>query len=127
MKKIYVSIPMNGRSDDAIESSIEKIRKVSETILDEKVEVVNPFVPKTAKERPIEALGRSIIKMQKADFMVGVYDAWEYAGCQVEANVANLYGVKTIRLGIEYICPDVVKMRREMLEASRSTAETSEV
>lgn len=113
MKKIYISVPMNGRTNEDIQASIDKMVAVTEAILEDKVEVVNPFNPKTSKDKPIEAIGKNIAKMQKADLLVGVYNTWDYRGCDVELYVANAYGIKTIRFDLEFICPDVIRMRRE--------------
>ena len=113
MKKIYISVPMNGRTNEDIEISISKMVSIAEAILGEEVEIVNPFNPKTSKEKPIEAIGKSIAKMQKADLLVGVYNTLDYRGCDVELYVANAYGIKTIRFDLEFICPDVIRMRRE--------------
>lgn len=109
MKKIFLSLPMSGRSDEEIMAQIEEMK--AEFLLKnpfdkgEEIEfvhnfqemevVTNTFDPFEG-ERKIPALyylGRAINKMAYCD---GVYfgNGWTRArGCQIEREVAYTYGM----------------------------------
>ena len=113
MKKIFISMPMQGREKEDIEASFSKVERVAEAILGEEVEVINPYKVKKAKEKPLESLGKSLAKMAKADYTICLDDTWEYRGCEVERMAASSYGIQTIILNLEFICPDIISKRRE--------------
>lgn len=113
MKKIFISMPMQGREKEDIEMSFSKVERVAEAILGEEVEIVNPYTVKKSKEKPLETLGKGFAKMARADYMICLDDTWEYRGCEVERMAASSYGIKTIILNLELICPDIIRKRRE--------------
>lgn len=116
MKKLFISCPMRGRSNESILASIEQMHKIAEAIFGEELEVVQTHVimnepPRNADER-LWHLGNSIQKMATADYFIGVYDAdKENYGCIIENHVAKLYGVPQYLVDIKYIAPDVMEER----------------
>ena len=114
MKKLFISCPMRGRSNESILASIEQMHKIAEAIFGEELEVVQTHVimnepPRNADER-LWHLGNSIQKMATADYFIGVYDAdKENDGCIIENHVAKLYGVPQYLVDIKYIAPDVME------------------
>lgn len=96
MKTVMISLPMNGRSDDAIKADIERSSEylksygfdtIANTLFEDDPEVKHPAV---------WYLGNALIKMSSCDavyFMRG----WEDArGCQIEHAVAEKYGLEII-------------------------------
>ena len=96
MKTVMISLPMNGRSDDAIKADIERSSEylkshgfdtIANTMFEDDPEVKHPA---------LWYLGNTLIKMSSCDavyFMRG----WENArGCQIEHAAAEKYGLEII-------------------------------
>ena len=117
MIKIYISMPMRGRTDENIQKSFDKVTKLAAILLDDDVVVVNPFTPRTQKSdkipmrHDVQALGESISLMSLADHAFFVDDFYNYPGCTVERRVCEDYNIPWDKFELEHICPDVVKMR----------------
>ena len=94
MKKIFISQPMKGKTNDAILSERETAIKSAEKKLGEKVEVIDSFFQYApAEAKPLWFLGKSIELLSTAD---GAYFAkgWETArGCRIEHQCAVEYGI----------------------------------
>lgn len=116
MKKLFISCPMRGRSNESIVASIEQMYKIAEAIFGEELEVVQSHVimnepPQNVDER-LWSLGNAIQKMGEADCYIGVCDPEkENHGCIIENHVAKLYGVPQYLVDIKYIAPDVMEER----------------
>ncbi len=97
MKKLFISQPMRGKTDEVIlkerEIAIEKARDV----LGEDVEVLETFFDDfSADAKPLEYLARSIKFLAKAD-VAYFADGWENArGCKIEHECAVEYGIDII-------------------------------
>lgn len=89
-KKVFISMPMNGKTDKRIREDLEKAkRKVVDGYGD--VEFVDSYFKDGDKEDPIKMLGESIKLLADAD-MVYFCDGWESArGCRIEHEVATVY------------------------------------
>lgn len=117
MTKIYISMPMRGRTDENIQKSFDKIEKLARILLDDDVVVVNQFKPRAKKSEDIpirhnvQALGESISLMSLADLVFFVDDYYRYPGCAIERDVCNNYNIPWETFGLKYICQDVVEMR----------------
>lgn len=117
MTKIYISMPMRGRTDENIQKSFDKVEKLARILLDDDVVVVNPFKPRAKKSDKIpmrsdvQALGESISLLSLADHMFYVDDYYCYPGCNIEKDVCSNYGIPCTSLRLDQICPDVVEMR----------------
>lgn len=119
MTKIYISMPMRGRTDENIKKSFDKMEKLARILLDDDVVVVNPFAPKSKKSddipirHDVQALGESISLMSLADHAFFVDDCYDYRGCIIEKDVCRAYDIPWDSFGLEYICPDVAERRKE--------------
>ena len=96
MKKLFISVPMRGRTEENIKKSREDLHKLAEIMFGEKLEVLNSIVAEEAPEcerQRIWYLGKSIEIMSQADYFIGIeyYDMWP--GCAVECRVARDYGI----------------------------------
>lgn len=100
MKKLFISQPMRGKSNEEILAVREKAIKSAERNLGEPVEVIDSFfqdisVPEEA-QRPLWCLGKSLELLAKADvtyFAPGWGDA---RGCKIEHECAKEYGIDII-------------------------------
>ena len=97
MKKLFISQPMKGKSDEEILKERNKAIAEAERLCDDTVEVLDSFfqyVPADAK--PLWFLGKSLELLAKADvayFAPGWADA---RGCKIEHLCAVEYGIDRI-------------------------------
>lgn len=99
MKKVFVSQPMRGRTDEEILEERAKILKIAEAYLGDSVTVVENFF-KDGDLSPVQCLGDSISLMATADLVVFA-PGWRKArGCKIERMVAKEYQIPTLDLVI---------------------------
>lgn len=97
MKKLFISQPMRGKSDEEILATRERAIESAERNLGEKVEVIDSFF----KDSPVEAkplwfLGKSLELLSTAD-VAYFASGWEKArGCRIENICAIEYGIDVI-------------------------------
>ena len=98
MKKLFVSVPMKGRTEEEIKSSIQKMKKIAEIYEGEELELIDSYIednpPKGSKEA-VWYLGESLKKLAQADVFVGIDEAYDWNGCYIERDTAQRYGIKT--------------------------------
>ncbi len=96
MKKLFISQPMNGLSNEAIETRRNEIIEAVKGDYGD-IEVIDSFfkdAPHDAK--PLWFLGESLKKLSEAD-IVFFEDGWENArGCKIEHECASAYGLAII-------------------------------
>ena len=100
MKKVFISQPMRGLTDEEILAKREIIKKTIESELGEKVEFIDSFMEdypgEINKHIPVWYLGKSIQFLSQADIAYFGGD-WENArGCRIEYQIAKEYGIKII-------------------------------
>ena len=89
MKKLFISVPMKGRTDEAIRNSMEKMHKIAELTFGEELEVLETHIPPEAPDGvnpSIWCLGRSIQKLAEADYFIGIGYTDYYHGCRSEVD-----------------------------------------
>lgn len=108
--KLFISCPMNGRTEENIKKSFEVMKRIAEAYTGETLHVVNPYEPKTFESDAdrIRGLSDSLKLMAEADYFITCENYFEYRGCSVENKVAGLYGLKRILAMTEYATPDVL-------------------
>ena len=95
MTKIFISQPMNGKTNEEIENErnyiIDKLRE------NECVEIIDSFFKDAPHDtKPLWYLGESIKLMSEAD-VVFFCNGWQTArGCQIEHDCALEYGIDTM-------------------------------
>lgn len=112
MKKLFVSVPMRGRTEENIKSSMAKLKAIAEAYEGEELELINTYISINVSEstnHPIWCLGESIKKLAKADAFIGCYDFYDrYPGCAIETAIAKRYGIKCYdEIDLKYVCPDI--------------------
>lgn len=97
MKKLFISQPMNGKTDTEILEVREKAIKSAERELGEKVEVIDSFFRNApVKANPLWFLGKSLELLSEAD-VAYFAKGWEEArGCKIEHQCAIDYGIELI-------------------------------
>ena len=97
MKKLFISQPMRGKSDEEILKEREKAIKSAEKQMDEPVEVSDSvFQSAPTDASPRWYLGESLKLLATAD-VAYFAKGWEKArGCKIEHTCAVEYGIPTI-------------------------------
>lgn len=102
MKKLFISQPMRGLTDEEILRAREEIKVKAERIIGEEVEVLQSFFEdyKPVGNMPVAYLGKSISLLAEAD-IVYFGEGWEEArGCKIEYQVAKEYGIDIIKVKV---------------------------
>lgn len=97
MKKLFISQPMRGKTDEEILAERKKAIESAERNLGEPVEVIDSFFQNApADARPLWFLGRSLELLSTADIAYFA-KGWEDArGCRIENQCAIEYGIEVI-------------------------------
>ena len=97
MKKLFISQPMRGKTNEEILREREKAIASAERELGEKVEVIDSFFQDApAEAKPLWFLGKSLELLSTADVAYFV-PGWEDArGCRIENTCAVEYGITVI-------------------------------
>lgn len=130
MKKLFISVPMKGRTEENIQRSRAFLHQYAELMVGEELEVIDSYidvydVPFTAHD-DIYCLGLSVSKMADADYFVGIdycNDIWH--GCNIEWSVAQSYGIPWFSVSWERIpafadMHEVQRTHWEKMEKERS-------
>lgn len=97
MKRLFISQPMRGKTDEEILSVRQKAIESAERHLGEKVEVIDSFF----RDAPVDAnplwyLAKSLELLSTADVVYFAKD-WENArGCRIENTCAIEYGIELV-------------------------------
>ena len=97
MKKLFISQPMNGKTNEEILAVREKAIESVKRNFGEEVEVIDSFFQNAPHDaKPLWFLGKSLELMADAD-VVYFAKGWEDArGCRVENLAAMEYGLDVI-------------------------------
>ena len=98
MKKIFISQPMNGLSDEEIkEKRKEVVDKLPDFMMGEEFEIIDSFFEKAPHDaKPLWFLGKSLELLADADYAIFL-DGWSAArGCRMENICCQEYGIQTI-------------------------------
>ena len=97
MKKLFISQPMKGKTNEVIEVERAKAIEEAKAVLKEDVEVIDSFfkgAPVDAK--PLWFLGKSIELLSQADIVYFAKDWNKYRGCKIEHMCAIEYDLNII-------------------------------
>lgn len=118
MKKLFVSVPMKGRTEEEIRKTIDKMKKIAEIFEGEELELIDSYIednPPKDNNQGVWFLGESLKKLSQADVFIGIRDTWDWNGCSVETGTAERYGIKHYFIDAEY----VIENYRELIEKQR--------
>ena len=101
MKKLFISQPMKGKTDEEILAARAKAIKAAEKKLGEPVEVIDSFFQGApADAKPLWYLGESLKLLATAD-VAYFAEGWEDArGCKIELSCALAYDIDHIAEGV---------------------------
>ena len=108
-KKLFISCPMKGRTEENIKKSMAKMHKIAETVFEQELDVIDTYIedePPVGIKPGIWYLGKSIEMMAEADYFIGVLSAGRFgSGCSIETDVARSYGIPIFTLSIRNVLP----------------------
>lgn len=97
MKKLFISQPMKGKTDEEILKERELAVKKAEELLKEPVEIIDSFFQGApADAKPLWFLGKSLELLSNADVAYFAKGWHEARGCKIEHNCCLAYEIKTI-------------------------------
>lgn len=97
MKKLFISQPMKGKTDDEILAEREKAIKSAERQLGEPVEVIDSFFQSAPVDaKPLWFLGKSLELLSGADIAYFAKGWQEARGCKIENTCSIEYGIAVI-------------------------------
>lgn len=97
MKKLFISQPMRGKTNEEILAERQKAFEIAEETLGEKLELIDSFFDRTPKEeKTLYNLAKSLELLAGAD-VAFFAKGWEAArGCKIENLCAIEYGITVI-------------------------------
>lgn len=111
MKKLFVSCPMKGRTEEDIRKSIHRMHKMAEAAFDQELELIPSYIehnPPSTNRVAIWYLGQAISLMADADYFVGIEWEDDFNGCNIEKDVAGAYGIPRLLLRLKIAAPEYV-------------------
>lgn len=115
MKKLFVSVPMKGRTEEEIKASIQKMKTIAYAYEGEQLELIDSYIednaPKNANP-PVWYLGKSLEKLSEADIFIGIDDDYNWSGCYIERIAANRYGIKSYHVPADCVINNYREVRK---------------
>ena len=97
MKKLFISQPMKGKTDEEILTERRKAVRSAERQLGEPIEVIDSFFQSApADAKPLWFLGKSLELLSGADIAYFAKGWQEARGCRIENTCAIEYGIPVI-------------------------------
>ena len=126
MKKVFVSIPLKGRSKEQIQDSLDKIKAAVEGLLDSEVELLHqdvkglPDFDKDDVDDSIDFIGEDLKLMADADYFATIDCNWDFRHCSLEEDIFRRYkgderdrNNNMFRFSLNIIAPDVAKRKEK--------------
>ena len=97
MKKLFISQPMKGKTDEEILTERRKAVRSAERQLGEPIEVIDSFFQSAPVDaKPLWFLGKSLELLSGADIAYFAKGWQEARGCRIENTCAIEYGITVI-------------------------------
>jgi hypothetical protein len=112
-KKLFISCPMKGRTEENIRNSMTRMHKLAEIIFDQELDVIPSYIEHTPPKDTNQAiwfLGESIKKLAEADYFIGVNYSGMFKGCNIERTVALNYKIPMTQVSIREVMPDAYEL-----------------
>lgn len=117
MKKLFISCPMKGRTEENIKKGMEKMHQIAEIVFDQELEAIDSWIeddaPESVKNHDVWYLGKSIELLSTADYFIGVEYEQFWEGCDIETRVAQSYGIPCTLVDARKLMPDVEEVLNE--------------
>lgn len=98
MKKLFVSIPMNGKDNIEVKKGLDACHKSSQSIVKEDLELIDSWLPEKPDEsNHIWYLAKSLELLSTADYVYFAEGWRDFRGCRIEHLCAEEYGMQIIK------------------------------
>lgn len=127
MKKLFVSVPMKGRTEEEIKATIQKMKKIAEVYEGEELELIDSYIednPPKDNNEGVWYLGESLKKLAQADVFIGICESYDWNGCQIERETAERYGIKQYMIPANYVIDDYNALVRKLYPDCNETMST---
>lgn len=127
MKKLFVSVPMKGRTEEEIKATIQKMKKIAEVYEGEELELIDSYIednPPKDNNEAVWYLGESLKKLAQADVFMGICESYDWNGCQIERETAERYGIKPYMIPANYVIDDYNALVRKLYPDCNETMST---
>lgn len=126
MKKLFVSVPMKGRTEDEIKASIAKMKRIAEAYEGEELELIDSYIedtPPACSKRAVWYLGKSLEKLATADLFIGIVSDWNWPGCITEASVAKANNIKHYLIPVNVAIDNYDELVTKLMEERNTDME----
>ena len=97
MKKLFISQPMKGKTNEEIRKEREDAVFCAKELMGDEIEVIDSFFENAPHDaRPLWFLGKSLELLSAADCAYFAEGWNDYRGCRIEHEIAKAYGVEII-------------------------------
>ena len=97
MKKLFISQPMKGKTDEQILAERERAIEAAKELVGEEVEIIDSFFQAApADAKPLWFLGKSLELLSSADVAYFAPGWKQFRGCKIEHECAVQYGIDRI-------------------------------
>lgn len=99
MKKLFVSMPMAGMTDEEIKDKLLVHKMNLERLMSTKFELINTCITEIPEDMPnvsVWYIGKSLVLMGQADLVYFVEGWADARGCVIEHEVAKRYNIKCV-------------------------------
>lgn len=119
MKKLFISCPMRGRTEENIKNSMARMHKIAELVFDQELEPIQTYIPNEVppcNHHQVWLLGESIKMMADADYFIGIGYSDAFKGCEIESDVAQYYNIPMTRVSVADMMPDAAEIEKQYWE-----------
>ena len=97
MKKLFISQPRKGKTDEQILAEREQAIEAAKELVGEEVEIIDSFFQAApADAKPLWFLGKSLELLSSADVAYFAPGWNQFRGCKIEHECAVQYGIDRI-------------------------------
>lgn len=97
--KVFISQPIDGRTNEEIKAERELVATEVKNRLGEEIEILDSFFENPPEEaNPLSILAKSLVYLSAADLAVFVGEWEKSRGCAIEHDCARRYGIPTMYL-----------------------------
>lgn len=97
MRKLFISQPMRGKTNEEIISERNKAAEEAKKVVNDDVTIIDSFFQGApADAKPLWFLGKSLELLSTADVAYFAKDWDKFRGCKIEYEAAMQYGIKVI-------------------------------
>lgn len=121
MKKLFISVPMKGRTEENIRKSMRKMHKIAQVVWEQELEVIPTYIedkPPENTKTELWYLGKSIQLLAEADYFIGIDFTNIFHGCDIESDTAFYYGIPRFLVPVKDVALDAYEKVKERDEFS---------